>query len=55
MQYVAHEQHTAFYVGKSPCVIRLFSEYSILAFEELDEHGSEDFVSRTVILTCQDT
>ena len=30
-------------------------ELGISAFEELDEHRSEDFISRAVILTRQDT
>src|SRR6266700_3196291 len=33
----------------------LEQEYGILAFEKLDERRSEDFVSRTVVLTCQST
>jgi hypothetical protein len=36
-------------------MIGLSRELGVSAFEVLDEYGSEDFISRTVILTCQDT
>src|SRR6266567_1417652 len=44
--------------SKQACGILLISRNInclILAFEKLDERRSEDFVSRTVVLTCQST
>ena len=56
MQYSASEQSTAFYVRNEAYACSGISwEYGTSAFEELDERGSEDFVSGAVILTCQDT